>query len=203
MSVRIYVEGGGDRSITRSQCREGFAAFFQKVVRAGFQPKIIAAGSGQEAYDDFGTALRQQRDAFVVLLVDSEGPVNEFGKVWEHLKSQFNWERPEGAAEDQAHLMVQCMEAWFLADPDALACFYSQGFLRNSLPKRGNVEEVPKRDVFGVLAHATRNTKTKGEYHKTHHGFTLLARVDPSKVCKAAPHADRLVSVIVKRCSRT
>ncbi len=44
--------------------------------------------------------------------------------------------------------MVQAMEAWFLADREALANFYDGGFLANSLPgSPTNVEAVLKDDL--------------------------------------------------------
>jgi hypothetical protein len=38
--------------------------------------------------------------------------------------------------------MVQCMEAWFLADEGALAGFFGDGFNRGALPRRPDVENV-------------------------------------------------------------
>ena len=32
-----------------------------------------------------------------------------------------------GATDEQAHLMVQCMEAWFLADRETLAAVFGRG----------------------------------------------------------------------------
>ncbi len=86
--------------------------------------------------------------------------------------------------------MVQAMESWFLADREALAEFYSDGFLANSLPgSPTNVEAVLKDDLEPKLKHASKPTKTKGEYHKVKHGFALLALIDPIKVGNASPHA--------------
>jgi hypothetical protein len=79
---------------------------------------------------------------------------------------------------DQAHLMVQAMESWFLADQQALADYYGQGFLRNSLPGQPDIEQIAKEEVFRVLRHASRHTQ-KGEYHKTRHGFELLEENRP------------------------
>jgi len=86
--------------------------------------------------------------------------------------------------------MVQATEAWFLADRKVLADFYNGGFLADSLPGNPtNIEAVPKNDLEPKLIHATKPAKTKGEYHKTKHGFELLGRVDPAKVGNASPHA--------------
>jgi hypothetical protein len=86
--------------------------------------------------------------------------------------------------------MSQVMEAWFLADRELLAEFYNGGFLPKALPGSAtSIEIIPKEDIVSGLARATRNTKTKGEYHKTKHGFDLLGKVDPAKVERASPHA--------------
>jgi hypothetical protein len=199
--VRIYVEGGGDQQATLTSCRQGFAEFFKKIVPAGRQPRIIACGGRRSAFDDFRTALTQYRDSFCILLVDSEAPVAPGVMPWTHLKTRDGWDRPDGATDDQACLMVQCMEAWFLADKAALATFYGQGFRANALPGQPDVEQVPKSDIFNALASATTATKTKGEYHRTRHGFMLLAHIDPGTLCRASQHAERLAKVLREQVS--
>ena len=77
--------------------------------------------------------------------------------------------------------MVQTMEAWIVADGDALATYYGQGFHRTSLPSSTNLESVPKRDIEQSLKVATRKT-TKGEYHKIRHASQLLARINQCRV---------------------
>jgi hypothetical protein len=85
--------------------------------------------------------------------------------------------------------MVQAMEAWFLADREALDAFYDGGFLAKSLPgSPTNIEAVLKDDLEPKLKHASKPTQ-KGEYHKMKHGFALLALIDPVKVDNASPHA--------------
>lgn len=90
--------------------------------------------------------------------------------------------------EAQVHLMVQCMESWFLADKTSLEEFYGQGFRPNALPANPAVEDVLKKDVMEGLARATQGT-TMGEYHKTRHGFAILERLDPAKVSERSLHA--------------
>ena len=92
--------------------------------------------------------------------------------------------------------MVQMMEAWFHADPDALAKFYGTGFNKGALPGNSgklNVESIAKKDLETGLSAATRKT-AKGDYfrHKTAHGPELLARINPNLVRKAAPNCQRL-----------
>ena len=57
--------------------------------------------------------------------------------------------------------MVQCMEAWFLADVSALENFFGAGFKAASLAKRDDIEEIPKLDVFVQLESASRDSKTR------------------------------------------
>ncbi len=194
MSVRIYVEGGFQGS-TKAACRQAFRAFFQKVI-PGRSFAVIASGDRSAAFKDFCLAVKQNRDDYIVLLVDSEEAVAV--EPWQHLATRQgdNWQRPTGTSDDQAHLMVQVMEAWFLADRRALAEYYGQGFLAASLPGQANIELISKADVFRSLQHASRNTKTKGEYHKTKHGFDLLEMIDPTLVRAASVHVERLLTVL-------
>ena len=145
-------------------------------------------------------ALRQRLADYNLLLVDSETAVN--ANPWEHLsdRESDNWNRPAGASEDQAHLMVQVMESWFLADKNALADFYGQGFLRKALPQQPNIEEIARQDVLKKLRHASKPTQ-KGEYHKTRHGFELLELIEPGLVRAASHHADSLFLVLEKQTS--
>ncbi|WP_224369172.1 DUF4276 family protein [Hyalangium versicolor] len=198
MSVRIYVEGGGNTSALKSECRRGFSQYFAKFIPPGKQPRIIACGSRDEALDDFRTALRQHPGEHIVLLVDAEAPVAPGQTVWEHLKQRDGWEPPTGATDDNAHLMVQCMESWFLADPETLADYFGQGFQPSALPRNPNIEDIAKLTVFRALEAATRQTKTKGAYSKGGHSFAILARIDPNKVRRASPHAERLAVTLLR-----
>ncbi len=193
MSVRIYVEGGFQGS-TKTACRTAFRLFLEKII----PPKsfsVIASGSRSNAFEDFRTALKSHPDDFIILLVDSEDPV--VASPWQHLRNRAgdNWHRPPTAREDQAHLMVQVMESWFLADKQVLIEYYGQQFLAASLPGQSNIELVAKQDVFNALQHSSRNTK-KGEYHKTRHGFDLLSMIDPIRVRGASRHFANLLAVL-------
>ena len=195
MKVKIYVEGGGDRRAVQKPCREGFSRFFERAGLAGRMPGMVACGSRENAYDRFCTAVKNpQANVFPLLLVDSEAPVSE--KPWNHLKNRDKWDRPSDAADDQAHLMVQCMESWFLADREHLANFFGQGFTEKSLPGNENVEEIPKKTLLSSLKMATRRTKTKGEYGKRQHSFIILGGLDPAKVKAASKHAADLLKTL-------
>ena len=201
MSVKIYVEGGGDRGELKTRCRKGFGALFQKTCLQGRMPKVVACGSRRRAFDRFCAALaKATNDDFVVLLVDSEAPVSRNAGPWQHLKSRDNWDQPADALDDNSHLMVQCMEAWFLADKEALAAYFGDGFNPNALPGRLEIEQVSKSEVEKGLKMASRQSK-KGRYDKGSHSFGILAELDPRKVTDASPHAKRLISTLLSRTS--
>ena len=197
MSTRLYVEGGGDRNPSKTKCRQAFQAFLLNAGLEGRLPRIFASGGRQQAYDDFRIALGASRDDDrVVLLVDSEGPVGMDAGPWQHLKDRDGWDRPDGADDDHVHLMVQCMEAWFLADRAALAGYFGNGFNENSLPRRADVDEVSKQDIERGLTAATRNSRPKGTYRKGRDSFAILAELDPDKIANASPHAKRFLETL-------
>ena len=196
MSIKIYVEGGGDSKALRAACRKGFAKFVERAELRGRMPRFVACGGRQKAYGSFATAL-QIGDGFPMLLVDSEDPVT-VANPWDHLRNRDGWARPAGSVDDQCHLMVPIMESWFLADKPTLTTFYGQGFLENSLPQNPRVEQVRKTDVLAGLDSATRHT-TKGCYNKGSHSFDILVRIDPSAVERAAPRAKRFLDTLRTR----
>ena len=159
-------------------------------------PQVIACGGRETAFDKFCTALGSRRaEEFIILLVDSEGLVADRSEPWSHLRERDSWEKPDDATDENAHLMVQCMEAWFLADMECLTAYFGQGFNPNALPGRPNIEDVAKGDVLEGLKRATRQSK-KGEYGKGRHSFDILERIDPAQVMVASPHASRLVQTM-------
>jgi hypothetical protein len=184
VGAKLYVEGGGDAKELRTACRKGFSTFLKKAGFLGAMPGIVACGSRENAYDSFCTALKKGETAF--LLVDSENPAGD------------GWKKPAEASEGMCHLMVQCMEAWLLADRAAMTLFFGRGFNEKALPQRKNVEEVPKRDLYSGLAQASSGCKTKNAYDKGKHSFDLLCSIDPAKVAEASPWAHRFLAYLEK-----
>lgn len=199
MTVTVFVEGGGARNkALATQCRRGFAAFIQK---AGFQnrmPHFVVCGGRANAFDRFKTAFTARtNNEFVMLLVDSEGPVNH-PSSWTHVENRVEdgWRAPANASDDHLHLMVQAMEAWFLADRDALASYFGQGFNANALSQQTNIELIPKNTLKQRLRQASKNT-AKGAYTEGKHSFEILAEINPEKVRRASPnHAERFFRVL-------
>jgi hypothetical protein len=202
--IRIYIEGGGDGKNTKALIRQGFSSFLKKLVQIAQSKRIkwqiIICGSRNNAFSNFKNALEDHPDAFNILLVDSEAPVQT--SPWEHLKLRDNWDSP-GVDDTHCHLMVQMMEAWFIADLDTLKKFYGQGFRENLIPKNPNVEEIEKDSLERKLKEATQNTKSKGEYQKIHHASDLLKKLDAAKVRKASHHCDRFFTTLAQIMGET
>jgi hypothetical protein len=203
VTVRIYVEGGGDHNkFLQTQCRRGFSEFFRKAGLVGRMPRIVACGGRRHAYDSFRTSHENAgMYDFPILLVDSEAPVVGTDP-WEHvrLRADDGWQRPDGASQDQIHLMVQAMEAWFHADKEMLQQYFGQGFRLAALRPRPDIDNIPKADLFTGRQMATRDCVKKGEYSKGQHSFEILALIDPARVKASSPHAGRLFSVLDRKC---
>lgn len=198
MKVRLYIEGGGDRSSLHIRCREGFQKLLERAGFAGRMPSTKACGSRNAAFDDFKTALRTATTGeYPVLLVDSEAPVNQ--SPWQHLRSRDGWERPSGADEDQAQLMVQCMESWCVADRSALRRFFGNGFRESALPAPDGLEAHAKEAVQEALADATHDCGHQRGYEKGKRSFELLGQLDPAELKKHLPHFVRLCEMLDAR----
>lgn len=198
--VVFYVEGGGNPDADTA-LRQAFHKFFNELDEQGkangYALTYKLCGSRRLTYEIFCFERGRDPDSTHLLLVDSEAPVATPGACWQHLKDRpgDGWERPDGATDADCHLMVQAMEAWFFADPDALAKFYKQNFNANALPKTQNVEDIPKSRHIDALEAATKATQKK-RYHKTRHAPQILEALDPVKVRRRAPHCERLFATV-------
>lgn len=191
VKITIFVEGGGDNRLQQRGCRKGFSEFFKKL---GIKPKIVACGSRKNAYDSFCTGLKNTKDnEYSLLLVDSEAPVKANMSVWQHvhLHEGGKWSKPDKATDGHLNFMVECMEAWFMADKQTLADYYGQGFNQNALSQNAKIEDISKQDLYATLNRATRNT-TKGSYSKGSHSFEILSQIDANAVIVNSPHAKKL-----------
>lgn len=196
MVAKIYVEGAAQNSYrARTLCRKSFATFFANTdLKNKLKlPGIVPCGGRKRTYDNFKTAMKtRQPDELPLLLVDSETAVKTGRTAWEHLKErpEDNWDKPEGAKDDQAFLMVQVMETWFLADREALKSFFGQHLRDTAFKKWPHLEDVPKATVIETLKTATAACAKK--YEKGETSFDLLANISPKEVEDASPHAKAL-----------
>jgi hypothetical protein len=206
--IAIYVEGGGETAQQRAELRVGMDQLLGAEKQAArdkrLQWRVVFSGGRDSAFGAFENASRRPSgDQLCVLLVDSEGPIDNEHEVdpgaadvvevlernararRDYLSRRDGWDF--GVIEPETiHLMVQCMETWFVADPESLSNYYGTGFRKTALPVRKNLEEEPKVEVYKKLAKATRATK-KGEYSEANHAKVthakeILGRIDPNVI---------------------
>ncbi len=192
MTAKIYAEGGGEGQLLDTLFRQAWTDFFKSAGLAGRMPRIVRGKGRLRTFDLFATAVRNPRPGEVpLLLVDSEGPVAPTGSVWQHLKARDGWENPSGPSDDQAFLMVQIMETWFLADRVSLRQYFGADLREDHFRSWPSLENVPKTDVLSALEAATAGCKKP--YAKGKVSFDLLGQLNPALVEAACPHAKMLL----------
>ncbi len=200
MTVKIYVEGGGEGKVRQIQCREGFSKLIEKAGFVGRMPGIVAGGPRNSAFDLFRTAMRAaELDLVPMLLVDSEEPVQDGGDPWAHLQARDGWNRPPGVADDQAQLMVTCMESWIIADRATLIGFFGPNFRANALLPAVDLEARSRQEVQDSLERATSACGRDRQYQKGRRSFQVLARLDPNILRQHLPHFQRFVKALDDR----
>ncbi len=187
VAMTIYIEGGGDTRALQAPARRAFKALFERAGLKGRMPTVIACGPRSLAIRAFQNALK--RGEIAVLLVDSEGSVAIGSSPTMHLRGRDEW----GGHGDESgiHLMVQIMESWFLADPDALLKQFGAGFEAKALPKSSNVETVSKETVLSGLNRAITKCGVRSYTRRKRLGFEIVERLDPNKVEASSPFAKR------------
>ena len=150
--------------------------------------KPVCCGARDVALRGFRNAARNNEAAVVLLLVDAEGPVAT--GPCDHLQARDGWDMT-GVDGQSVHLMVQTMEAWIVADADAVGRYYGHGFNVRALPRATDLENVATQDLERSLRRATDGT-SKGRYRKITHASDLLQRVDAEKAKERCRHCRRL-----------
>jgi hypothetical protein len=198
--IAIYVEGGGETRALQASLRQGFDGLLRRQKEAArikrMSWKVVPEGGRDQAFQAFSNAVRQNPAVINVLLVDAEEPLHlgavnpdpkaEASARVEHLRKRDKWDF-KGTDPARVQLMVRAMEAWIVADVDALQKYYGQGFNPAQLPARQNLEDEPKASLYSALSNATRNARTKGEYAKRRHAAELLPLLDVTKVARRCP----------------
>lgn len=189
--LRIYFEGD-------NQLRPGFHGFLREIKAAAGRRRcrfqlIEAKGTPVQ---DFRDALSTHPDAWNVLMLDSDAPIDD------SLADLCRRKKLDSAHEGSVFWMVVVMEAWFLADVATLKAYYGDGFQENAVTGNPEVEKILKADVYSKLKIATKNTKP-GQYHKTKHAPALLAAIDVGLVRAAAPNCDRMFRIILGKLAES
>ena len=198
MSARIYIEGGGDSKELHIRCREGFRRLLEKCGFGGRLPRLVACGGRGATLDDFATAHSNAgADEYVAMLVDSEDPLRDVERTWDHLHARDGWARPQGAHDEQVLLMTTCMETWFASDRQALRDHYGDCLQESALPSLGNVESRTPKDVQDALAHATRTCRAG--YAKGKRSFEIVGKLSPATLREHLPSFARCQRVLETR----
>lgn len=199
--VKLYVEGGGDSKELHARCREGFSKLIEKAGFQGRMPRIVACGGREATYDAFKTALTTHTD-YPLLLVDSEDPVQDAdttpdsSTAWGHLTARDGWKRPDAARNDQAQLMVTCMETWLMADRPALQTTFGAELQMSALFPEKDLEQRSRQDIQARLERATRNCGKHKAYQKGRRSFQALALLNPATLKKYLPHFERFIRTL-------
>ncbi len=222
-AIRIYVEGGGDTVGQQTELRLGFDVLLREAKDAVRRKKLgwrlIPSGGRDQAAQAFLARWHQAVPAeMLVLLVDSEEAVagelasgidetledrcarrfsNADIRKAHLVKRDTSW-RIKDIPSEHFHLMVHCMEAWIVADPEALASYYQKEFQAKYLPNRNNLEDEAKPQLHAKLKRATEKCQ-KGEYAKIAHASKLLGKIDPKKVTIRCPRFATLIEWLAEK----
>ncbi len=174
--------------------RTGFSKFLRNAGIDSRKIQIKVCGDRDETHKRFVRACEDGGADYKMLLVDSEGPVNSTPK--QHLRNRDGWQVNE--SEDQYHLMVQAMEAWLIADREAVKQYYGQGFQESAIPAAQDVEQIDKDLPKSSLDKAAKKTNKEG-YQEIRDGARLLAKINPEEVRKKARHCERLFLTLTSK----
>lgn len=200
-SIALYIEGGGDTAGTKSAMREGFSEFLKparEMARSrSIRWRLVICGGRSQAYSAFVDAIKQEPEVFNVLLVDSEEPVEISVSPWTHLQNREadRWSRPEGVKDPRCQMMVACMEAWFIADPESLKRHFGGNFDESKLPAANLAESRNKEQINAALRQATRGTPAK-EHQKIRDGARLLKCVKIEVIREHCKWCQRLFATL-------
>ena len=162
--------------------------------------EFIAGGSREKAVKDFLRSCRQSPSNLNVLLVDSEGPVQSRTSWIRALRGQSFWDGGVACSDEQVNLMVQSMEAWFIADPQAIARHFSQGYNGNSLPSPQNAERTAPADMLAAISRGIPRDRRgrRRRYDKVTDGAHLLELIDVATIGRHCRHFKRLMDFLDK-----
>lgn len=198
VTIKIYIEGGGEGKDLDIRFREAWTKFFKAAGLAGQMPRPVRGKGRAHTFDLFSTAVKNsQPNEMPLLLLDSEVAVKNDKTVWQHLKECDGFDKPQNATDEHAYLMVQVMETWFLADINCLRTYFGSKFKADKIPNWTDLESQSKVSVFEALEKAT--VACEKPYKKGKVSFDILGKVNPQKVLERCPHAMDLVEFLKNR----
>jgi len=159
---------------------------------------IVAKGSRNEVFKWFRNTLKQQKDErFLAMLIDSEDPVNDLEKTWEHLKRRDGWDKPDKASDEQVLFMTTCMETWIMADRETMQTHYGCCLQSTALLSQNNLEQRPHKEVINSLESASQNCSNT--YSKGKRSFEILAKLKPEILIQYLPSFVRIYRILSEK----
>lgn len=200
MKAKILIEGGAsgnDSKQLQIECRRGFRQLLSNLGLPRL-PELAACGSRENTYKRFTSAHKKARSGdYIAILVDSEDPVADPERPWQHLKSRDGWDTPHGADDNQALLMTTSMETWVAADREALREHYGTELRETALPAQQDMESRSRQDILKGLANATRQCKVP--YAKGKQSFEILGKLNPQELGKHLPSFGRCRRILEEK----
>ena len=198
------MEGGGSGPEGKAALRLGMDIFLGRLKETAqarsWQWNLVPCGGRGDAFNEFRQAAQEGEEGITVLLVDSEGPVPSDKPFRKYLEENDRWDL-SFASEDKIHLMIQIMETWIIADKQALANYYGEGFRKDELPDAQDMESVSRSEV-GRALEAAVGTSSRGQYHKIKHASDLLRQLNPDTVQDRCPACRRLFDTLTEEIER-
>ena len=198
MVRRVAIHFEGDKDL-----RAGFGKLFENHIERARQNRIrfdmIAGGSNAETVRGFLRYCRLNPSDLNVLLIDSEGPAPSAAEAIRALRSRSYWDANVAPEEDErVNFMVQAMEAWFIADPQALERHFGNGFGVGSLPNQQNAESISPNGLTDSINQALRAVggRRRRKYDKVRDGARLLALINEATVRRNCPSFARLTDFL-------
>jgi len=121
--------------------------------------------------------------------VDSEDPMLDIEKPWDHLSKRDKWIKPAKATDGNVFLMTTCMETLYAADPQALTVHFGPKFNAQQLPSQHNLESRHRHEVQESVARATKDCPN--QYAKGKHSYEILGKLNPDVLAEKLPSFKR------------
>lgn len=199
MSAFIYLEGGATGANSKYldiSCEKAFHKLLDKMGFTGRKPRLVACGGRGDVFNRFKTGLRSRGNNYIAMWIDSEDPMSDIERAWEHLAAVTTvtaWQRPDNVTDDQVLFMTTCMETWIVADRATLREHYKQGLNENPLPHPNNLEGKQRHVVQDALEAATKNCRNA--YAKGKRSFDILEKLNPDAL-KDLPSFTRVARIL-------
>ncbi len=206
MNASIYIEGGAsgpNSKYLNTKCQEAFHKLLDKMGFTGRKPHLVACGGRQNVFDRFCTKMKTTSAEYVAMWIDSEEPMQDPEKAWQHLAAVTTvgpWTKPASADDDQVLFMTTCMETWIATDRNTLISHYGKALQEKHLPSLNNLENLGRHTVQNQLTQATKSCDKP--YAKGESSFEILSKLDNDELRKHLKSFRRIERILESRLKK-